>query len=141
MYTEKYLGLHDEHIEYHSIVGLVIIVPLALSIYLCLKEKKRDYYNGEMTWQKAFLSGALLSLVIAGLSIGTTYVMTQYVSPDFFSVAIEKSVAKGTNREMMEQFFNLNSYISQGIMFYLAFGVMISALMALIIRSKAKAKF
>jgi cytochrome b561 len=139
VYVEKYLGLHSEHIEFHSIVGLIIIIPFALSIYLCLKEKKREYYKGNMTWQKAFLSGALLSLLIAGLSIGTTYVMTQYVSPDFFEVAIEKSVAQGTDRELMEQFFNLNAYISQGIMFYLAFGVMISALFALVIRSKAKA--
>lgn len=139
VYAEKYLGLHNEYIEYHSIVGLVIILPLVLCIYLCLKEKKKEHHNGSITWQKAFLSGALLSLVIAALSIGTTYVMTQYISPDFFETAIETSVAQGTNRELMEQFFNLNSYISQGIMFYLAFGVMISALFALVIRSKAKA--
>jgi hypothetical protein len=136
IYLEKYLGLHDEHIDFHSIVGLVMIIPLGFCIFFSLKQKREEYYKGKMTWQKAFVSGALLSLLVAGLSVGPVYVMSQYVSPDFFDNAITKSLERGANPEMVNQFFNLNAYISQAIMFYLAFGVMISAVVGLILKRK-----
>jgi hypothetical protein len=137
VYVEKYLGLHDEHIDYHSIVGLVTLLPLAFCIYSSLQQKRKEYYNGKMSWQKAFVSGALLSLLVAGLSPGPVYVMSQYVSPDFFENAISKSLERGATPEMANQFFSLNAYISQAIMFYLAFGVMISAAVGLIIKRKS----
>ena len=138
IYIEKYLGLHDEYIDYHSIVGLVMLLPLGYVIYRSLKQKKQDYYKGEMTWQKAFASGALLSLLIAGLSPGTIYVMSEFVSPDFFENAIAKSSEMGASTEMTKQFFNLNSYISQAFMFYLAFGIMITAVVGLIIKKRSE---
>lgn len=140
IYIEKYLGLHDEYIDYHSIVGLVILLPLCLVIFLNLKEKREEYYKGKMSWQKAFFSGVLVSLLIAGLSPGPIFVMTEYVSPDFFEIAMTKSSEKGVSSELTKQFFNLNSYIRQAIMFYLAFGVMISAIVGLIVKSKEKTK-
>lgn len=135
-YLEKYLGLHDQYIDYHSIVSLIMILPLGFCIYINLKQKREEYYNGKMTWQNAFFSGALLSLLVAGLSPGPVYVMTQYISPDFFNNAIAKSLERGATPEMANQFFNLNAYITQAIMFYLAFGVMISAVIGLILRRK-----
>lgn len=137
VYIEKYLGLHDDYIDYHSIVGLVMLLPLGFCIYSSLKEKREVHYKGKMTWQKAFVSGALLSLLVAGLSPGPVYVMTQYVSPDFFENAITKSLERGATPEMANQFFSLNAYISQAIMFNLAFGVMISAVVGLVIRRKS----
>lgn len=137
VYAEKYLGLHDEYIDYHSLVGLVMLLPLGFCIYSSLKQKREEYYNGKMTWQKAFVSGALLSLLIAGLSPGSVYVMSEYVSPEFFDNAIAKSMERGATQEMASQFFSLNAYISQTIMFYLAFGVMISAVVGLIIKRKS----
>jgi len=136
IYIEKYLGLHDEYIDYHSIVSLVMILPLVFVIFMSLNQKKKEYYNGKITWQKAFISGALLSLLIAGLSPGPIYVMAEYVSPDFFENAISKMSELGSNTKITEGFFNLNTYISQAIMFYLAFGIMISAILGLIIKKK-----
>jgi RsiW-degrading membrane proteinase PrsW (M82 family) len=139
VYIEKYLGLHDKYIDYHSIVGLVILIPFSLCILMSIRQKREEYYKGDMTWQKAFLSGALLSLVVAGLSAGPVYVMSEYVSPDFFEIAKSKSLGRGATEEMVKQFFNLNAYISQAIMFYLAFGVMISALIGLVVKRKSSA--
>lgn len=140
IYLEKYLGLHGEYIDYHSIVSLVMLLPFGFCIYMSLRQKREEYYNGEMTWQKAFGSGALLSFLVAGLSPGPIYVMSQYVSPDFFENAIAKSIGMGATPEMAKQFFNLNAYISQAIMFYLAFGIMISAVVGLVIKNKSKVK-
>ncbi len=140
IYIEKYLGLHDEHIDYHSIVSLVMLLPLSFCIFMSLKQKREEYYKGEMTWQKAFLSGSLLSLLVAGLSPGPIYVMSQYVSPEFFDIAQNASAERGVSKELTKQLFNLNTYISQAIMFYLAFGVMISAIVGLIIRKQTHTK-
>lgn len=137
IYIEKYLGLHDEYIEYQTIASLIILLPLGLCIFMSLKQKRQEYYKGEMSWQKAFLSGSLLSLLVAGLSPGPIYVMTQYVSPDFFEIAKTASLERGMSKEFSEQLFNLNTYISQAIMFYLAFGVMISAIVGLIVKQKS----
>ncbi|MGX1024529.1 DUF4199 domain-containing protein [Flavobacterium sp. CS20] len=140
IYIEKYLGLHDKYIDYQSIVSLVMLLPLSLCIYMSLKQKREDYYKGEMTWQKAFISGSLLSLLVAGLSPGPVYVMSQYVSPDFFEVARTTNVARGMSEKFAEQLFNLNTYISQAIMFYLAFGVMISAVIGLVVKRQSTQK-
>ncbi|RRO16795.1 DUF4199 domain-containing protein [Flavobacteriaceae bacterium 14752] len=140
VYLEKYLGLHNEHISYHSIVSLIMLLPLSFCIFMSLKQKRQEYYKGEMTWQKAFFSGSLLSLLVAGLSPGPIYVMTQYVSPDFFEVAKTASADRGVPLELTKQLFNLNTYISQAIMFYLAFGVMISAIVGLIVKRNSTQK-
>ena len=138
IYIEKYLGLHNEYIDYHSIVSLVMLLPLSLCIFMGLNQKRQDYYKGEMTWQKAFLSGSLLSLLVAGLSPGPVYVMAEYVSPEFFLIAKKASAERGVSQKLTKQLFNLNTYISQAIMFYLAFGVMISAIVGLFVKRKSK---
>ncbi|MBS3737729.1 MAG: DUF4199 domain-containing protein [Psychroflexus sp.] len=138
IYIEKYLGLHSEYIDYHSIVSLVMLLPLSLCIFMSLSQKRQDYYKGEMTWQKAFLSGSLLSLLVAGLSPGPVYVMAEYVSPEFFEIAQNASAERGVSQKLTKQLFNLNTYISQAIMFYLAFGVMISAIVGLFVKRQSK---
>ena len=138
IYIEKYLGLHDEYIDYHSIVGLVMILPLIFVIYMSLKQKKHEYYKGEMTWQKAFASGALLSLLIAGLSPGPIYVMSEFVSPDFFEIILSKGISKGIPEEFANQLYNLDAYIKNAIFFYLAFGIMISAVVGLVIKKRSE---
>lgn len=138
IYIEKYLGLHDKYIDYHSIVSLVMLLPLVFAIIMALKQKKRDYYKGEMTWQKAFASGALLSLLIAGLSPGPIYVMSEFVSPNFFEIALSKGIAKGIPEDFAKQLYNLDAYIKSAIFFYLAFGIMISAVVGLIIKKRSE---
>lgn len=138
IYVEKYLGLHDEYVDFQSIVSLVMILPLCFVIYMALKQKKKDYYKGEMTWQKAFVSGALLSLLIAGLSPGPIYVMSEFVSPDFFEIAKSKAINNGLPEDFASQLYNLDAYIKSAIMFYLAFGIMIAAVLGLIVKKRSE---
>ncbi len=139
VYFEKYLGFHDELSYLHPVLSFALIIPIGVCIFFNLRQKRESYYSGSITWQKAFMSGAFLSLLIAALSIGTVYVMTQYVSADFFDNAIKMSIEKGADENFVKQSFNLNAYIKDTMMFYLASGIMISALMALIIKSKVNA--
>lgn len=137
VYAEKYLGFHDELSYVHPVLSFLLIIPIGVCVFFSLKQKKETYYSGTITWQKAFISGAFLSLLIAALSIGTVYVMTQYISPDFFDNAIKISIEKGADANFVKQSFNLDAYIKDTMMFYLASGVMISAILALVIKSKS----
>ena len=139
VYIEKSLGFHDELSFIHPVLSFLLILPIGACIFFSIRQKRETYYSGQITWQKAFMSGAFLSLLIAALSIGTVYIMAQYVSPDFFENAIKISVEKGADEDFVKQSFNLNAYIKDTMMFYLASGVMVSAIIALIMRSKTKA--
>ena len=60
------------------------------------------------------------------------------IAPEFFPNMIEYSVSKGNSREVAENYFNLSSYILQSIFGTLSFGVVISAIVALILQTKNK---
>ncbi len=137
VYAEKLLGFHDEQSFIHPILSYILVFPISVCIFLSLRQKRDQYYSGHITWQKAFLSGALFSLLIAGLSPGTIYVMTQYISPDFFENAIRTSIQKGSDEKFINEIFNLNAYIQSTMMLYLSFGVMVSAIAGLIVKRKS----
>jgi hypothetical protein len=134
----KYVvGLCRKAIRFSPILSYILVFPISVCIFLSLRQKRDQYYSGHITWQKAFLSGALFSLLIAGLSPGTIYVMTQYISPDFFENAIRTSIQKGSDEKFINEIFNLNAYIQSTMMLYLSFGVMVSAIAGLIVKRKS----
>ena len=65
---EKYLGWHDELIQFHTFYSLLIILPQVVFFYLAIREKKIQYFKGKITWQQGLLSGGILSILIAALS-------------------------------------------------------------------------
>lgn len=138
VYLEKYLGYHAELVSEQGMFSLLLIIPQALIYIISIRQKRERYYNGTITWQKAFLSGVVLSAVIAGLSPGSIYLMAEIISPAFFSNIVEYRAAQGVPREGLEQIYNLNSFISQAIFNNLATGIFLAAIIALILRKKEK---
>ena len=136
-YLEKALGWHDvliaKHAIYTNLFGLVAIVIYVFAI----KEKKADHYNGYMTWTQGFISGCIVSAIVAALSPLAQYLTSEFISPDYFKNVITYTVE---NRVMTqkgaEAYFSLNSYIIQGVFGALALGVVTSGIVALFFRSK-----
>jgi hypothetical protein len=133
---EKYLGWHDEQIQLHIFYSLLIIFPQAVFFYLALKEKKVKFYNGNVNWQQAFLSGGVLSLLIAGFSPVTMYYMHTFLSPDFIELAIERYVSSGGNEESAKDLHSLEAYIKNAILFNVSMGIVLSGIIAFFIKSK-----
>lgn len=138
VYLEKYMGYHDEMVSKQGMFSLLLIIPQALIYLVSIRQKRERYYNGTITWQKAFLSGVVLSAVIAGLSPAAIYLMAEIISPAFFSNIVEYQAAQGVARENLEQIYNLNSFISQAIFNNLATGVFLAAIIALILKKEDK---
>lgn len=137
MFLEKGLGWHDENISQHAIyTNLFAIVAIVLYV-LALLDKRKNFYNGTMTWSQGFVSGIVISTVVAVLSPLAQYITHELITPDYFENVIEYSVESGAmKREAAEEYFNLTSYIIQSFFFALVVGVVTSAIVAYFVKRK-----
>lgn len=136
MYLEKALGWHDEkiaqHVLYTNIFGLV-----AVALYIiALLDKRKNFYHGKMNWSQGFISGIIISVVVAILSPLAQYITHEFITPDYFENAIAFSVEQGNKKEDAEALYNLNSYIIQSFFFALTVGIVTSAAVAYFVRKK-----
>ncbi len=136
MIIENTTGLHDVYISKQAIyTNLFAIVAIAIYV-LAVKEKKHLFFKGIMTWKQGFLSGVILSIVIAVLSPIVQYITFNYISPFFFENIIKYAVAnKVQTQEQAILYFSLKSYILQGIFNSLSMGVITAAIVALFLKN------
>lgn len=137
MMLEKMVGLHDEHIGKHAIyTNLFAIVAIIIYVF-ALKDKKQTFFNGSMNWKQGFISGIVISVFVAILSPLTQYIISTYVTPDYFQNVIDYAADNGKmTRENAEGYFNLKSYMLQSAFGALAIGVVTSAAVAFFVKSK-----
>lgn len=136
MYLEKGLGWHDENIAEHAIYTNIFAIVAIILYVFALLDKRKNFYNGKMTWTQGFISGIIISVVVAILSPLAQYLTHEFITPDYFENAIEYSVESGNSRENAEAYFNLGSYILQSFFFALTVGTVTAAIVALFVRKK-----
>lgn len=137
MLGEKVMGLHDERIAEHAFyTGFFSIV--AIGIYLlALYDKRKNFNNDYMTWQEGFKAGTILTLGIVILSPFVQLIVSQLISPDYFSNISEYAIATGEmSREEADAYFNLTSYLIQSMVWAGIMGIITSAITALILRRR-----
>lgn len=136
MVFEKLVGWHGDHIEKHGLYTNIFGF-IALGIYiLALRDKRKHYFNGIITWRQGFITGILLTIIITIISPLSQYIVATYISPEYFDNMIELSVNnKAMELEQAQAYFNLKSYIIQAIFSALVMGVGTAGLAALIIRT------
>ncbi len=137
---EKSMGWHDEKLADHATLTNLVAIP-AVAIYLfALIDKKRNYYNGVMSYYQGFVAGLVITLIVAALSPITQYIASTFITPDYFHNIIEYTVDTGEmTREEAESYFNLQSYILISAAGALIMGIATSAVVAVIVKSKSKA--
>lgn len=135
VFIEKSLGWHDENIADHPIyTNLFAIVAIVVYVFALL-DKRNNFFNGKMTWSQGFISGIVVSVVVAILSPLAQYITHELISPEYFENVITYSVDNGAlSRSAAEEYFNLSSYIIQSFFFSLVMGVVTSAIVALFVR-------
>lgn len=139
MVLERAVGLHDEHIDKQQYLTTLFAIPAILIYVLALKDKRKNYYEGEMTYGQGFLSGLVITVIVALFSAPAQWIISTLITPNYFNNVIEYSVETGyyETREAAKANFNLSNYMLQSVIGALIMGVLTSAVVAIFTRRKA----
>ncbi|MBY5959716.1 DUF4199 domain-containing protein [Membranicola marinus] len=134
MGIENVVGLHtvhiDKHMYYTNLFGIVAIILYVLA----LLDKRRNFYNNRMSWKQGFISGLIITLIIAAFSPLTQLIVHKIIAPSYFTNAIEYGASLGKDPETLAGYFNLRSYIVQSLFGTFSLGMVTSAVVALFVR-------
>ena len=138
MFAERMVGLHDQHIDLHSVLTNLFAIPAILVYVFALRDKRQRDLQGVMTWRQGMLSGSIVSIVVALLAPGTQWFISTVISPHYFDNVIAYSVATGyhASREEAEAYFNLGNYMIQSVVGALIMGLVTTAIVAVFVRTK-----
>lgn len=132
MVLEKTLGFHTDKALKEPLFNLLFI-PISFIIYLlALKDKKKNVFNDELEWKEGFASGIVLSFLVTVISTTVVYITFSFISSYFFETAINMS----KNQEIAQLNFNLPVFVKNNIFDKLSFGVVFTAIISYIIKSK-----
>ncbi|WP_300487009.1 DUF4199 domain-containing protein [Flavobacterium sp.] len=138
MVLEKLCGLHSTHIDKQQYLTLLFIIPAVWIYFLALKDKKIHYYKGVMSYKQGFISGLIVTLIVALFSPLTQWIISCVITPEYFPNVIEYSLKTGYHktREAAEAYFSLENYIKQSVIGALMMGIVTTAIVAFFVRSK-----
>lgn len=136
MMLERILGWHEEHIDKQPIYTNLVAIP-AIAVYVfALLDKRKTDFGGVMTYQQGFMSGLAISVIVMILSPVTQILTTYVITPHYFTNAITHAVQSGAmTQEAAESYFNLKSYMIQGIVGAPVMGIITSAAVALFVKT------
>ncbi len=139
MALEKAVGLHDEHINLQQYVTMVYMVPAILIYVLALKDIKKNYYLGKMSYKQGFVSGLIISVIVTVFSPLNQWIISEVITPNYFENVIAYSVETGyyQNVEEAQAQFNLKNYIIQSTIWALGMGLITSAIVAFFVKTKS----
>ena len=135
MVMEKVTGLHDVHIDKHAIYTNFVAIPAIIVYVLALLDKRKNYYDGKMTYMQGFISGLIISIIVTIFSPLTQYITSTIITPDYFINIINYSVSQGMMTQTeAEAYFNLKSYMIQVLIGTPIMGIVTAAIVAIFTR-------
>ena len=140
MLLEKLSGLHGRYIDYHLYLTNLFAIPAIIVMVMALKDKKRRFYGGQMSYKQGLISGIVLSVIIALLSPLTQWITSYIITPEYFPNVIKRSVEIGYFKTTAEAAanFNYKNYAIQGAIGALVMGVATTAIAMIFIQTKKK---
>ncbi|MFO7745049.1 MAG: DUF4199 domain-containing protein [Psychroflexus sp.] len=138
MLLEKWFGLHDEYIHLHQYITMLYAI-VAIAIYvLALRDKRKNYYKGKMTYKQGFKSGLIITIIITIFSPMTQWIISEVITPDYFENVITHSVETGYYKttEEAESNFNLKTYVIQSTIYAFVMGIVTTSIVAVFTRKK-----
>lgn len=138
MVLEKISGLHGKYIDYHLYLTNLFAIPAIIVMVMALKDKKKNFYNGQMTYNQGLISGIILSVIIALISPLTQWITSYVITPEYFPNVIKRSVEIGYFKTTAEAEANFNypNYAKQGAISALIMGVVTTAIAMIFIQTK-----
>ena len=137
MCIQYFTGLQSaEHNKTGGIVDFIfgiIIIPVIV-YYLGIREKRDKDNNGRISWGDGVLTGFTIAMIAVPFSVIGLYFFLEVINPQYFQTLIDLSLDKGYPLKIVEKQYNLESYLMMTAGSTLFGGVVISLLIALILR-------
>ncbi|TVP46597.1 MAG: DUF4199 domain-containing protein [Mongoliibacter sp.] len=134
---EKLTGLHGENIDQHYIFTNFVAVFAFVVYALAFLDKRKNDLGGKMTYWQGLKTGLWISLFVTILTPLTQYLVSYWISPEYFPNMIAHSVEKGEmNQEEAEAYFNFENYLFQSVVFAPIAGIVTSTIVAIFTRKK-----
>jgi hypothetical protein len=90
-----------------------------------------------MSYKQGFISGLVITLIVTLLSPLTQYITSTLITPEYFPNVIHYSVSSGKMTQAeADSFYNLKSYIIQGLIGAPIMGLITTAIVAIFTKSK-----
>lgn len=130
MLLEKVSGLHGRYIDYHLYLTNLFAIPAIIVMVMALKDKKKNFYDGRMTYLQGLVSGIIISAMIALISLLTQWITSYVITPEYFPNVIKRSVEIGYYKSIVEAeaHFNYPNYARQGAVGALIMGAVTTAI-------------
>lgn len=135
MLLEKALGLHSEHIDKHANYTNFVAIP-AIALYVfALLDKRKNYFNGTMSYKNGVITGLIITLIVTILSPVTQYITSTLITTEYFPNVINYVVETGkmTHAEASD-YFNLQSYIIQGLIGAPVMGIITTVIVSFFVK-------
>ncbi|MCH7415190.1 DUF4199 domain-containing protein [Belliella sp. R4-6] len=134
---EKSFGLHDKYISQHAIYTNLIALP-SIAIYIfALLDKRKNFYEGKMTYLQGVFTGLIITLFVTFLTPVSQYITSMYITPEYFPNVIDYVVSSGQmTMEEAKAYFNLESYLYQSVIFAPIAGTVTTLIVAIFTRKK-----
>jgi hypothetical protein len=138
MLLEKLSGLHGKYIDYHLYLTNLFAIPAIWFMVLALKDKKKSFYNDNMSYKQGLIAGIIVSAFIALLSPLTQWITTFVITPEYFPNVIARSVELGYYKTTAEAeaAFNYSTYAINSTIFAFVFGLVTTAIAMIFIRTR-----
>lgn len=137
--TLEYLvGLHGRYIRWHPWLTMFFVIPAVVMMVMSIVEK-RTVLGGHITFKQAFLCGLGVSIIVGLLTPITQIIFHRFINPGFFESFINYAVTtQQATLEQAQKYFNLTSYIIQGMIFAVIVGAITSLAIAAMIRKEVR---
>ncbi len=139
MVLERLAGLHSTHIDKHPVFTNFIAIP-AIAVYVfALLDKRKNFYGGNTTYMQGFISGLIITLIVTLMSPLIQIITSLVITPEFFNNSINYAVSNGKmDQAAAEKYFNLSSYILQGLIGTPVMGIVTTAIVAVFTKRKTE---
>jgi len=139
MLLERLSGLHSQYIDKHAFYTNFFAIPAILVYFFALRDKRNNFYKRVISYKQAFVSGLIITLFVTLINPLSQYVISSFISPEYFANAINYAVDTGKmSANAAQEYFNLKSYILQGFIGVPIMGIVTTAILALFIKRKPK---
>lgn len=138
MFIVRAMGYHEvEKIRFEFGFQILFNLILILFYWLGIRQKKKEFYEGVITWQQAVFTGLVMCVLISFFYPLIQYITYYQVSPHFMEMLQEAYVTQTKmSAEEAAKNATFDFFMRESLKNNLSFGVVIVAIISYFIQTK-----